>query len=63
MNQPHDPNVTADISPAPADPRDADSTAGIDKRFDPLELTEHISASSVDSEPAAPPRAKQHCAS
>jgi hypothetical protein len=38
MNQPHDPNVTADI---PTDPLDAGPTRALDKPADPIGTTDH----------------------
>src|SRR5437762_3307752 len=56
MNQPHDPNVTADIPSAPADPLDAGLPAGFARPADPLGTTDHArgTGSTVDSHPAAP---------
>jgi len=63
MNEPHDPNVTADIPAAPTDHLDAGLAADFDKRADPLGTSDHVPdlhakdpLRTTDHEPkAAPP--------
>jgi tetratricopeptide (TPR) repeat protein len=59
MNEPDDPNQTADVPSVPADSLDAGLTSGSGKPADPLDTTHYVSglASTADPRPAASPGA------